>query len=63
MTIRFTYWRERDGMYLGYLNEYPEHWTQGSSLEDLKEHLRELHDMFRSEDIPGIRREAELEVA
>jgi len=50
-------------MYLGYLNEYPEHWTQGSSLEDLKEHLRELHDMFRSEDFPGIRREAELEVA
>jgi len=36
MKARFTFWKERDGRYLGYLNDYPGHWTQGESLEDLK---------------------------
>ena len=34
----FTYWRESDGNFLGYLNAYPDHWTQGDDLEDLKVH-------------------------
>ncbi len=62
MTTRITYWKEEDGRYLGYLNDYPEHWTQGEDLEDLKEHLRDLHAMFGAEEIPGIRREVELEI-
>jgi predicted RNase H-like HicB family nuclease len=36
-TFSFTYWKESDGRYLGYLNDYPDHWTQGETLEDLKE--------------------------
>jgi predicted RNase H-like HicB family nuclease len=63
MRTRFTYWKEADGRYLGYLNEYPEHWTQGENLDDLKEHLRDLYGMFGAEEIPGIRREEELEIA
>ena len=47
----------------GYLNEYPDHWTQGDDLADLQEHLRDLHQTFSSEEIPGIRKETELEVA
>lgn len=50
-------------MYLGFLKEYPDHWTQGESLDDLKENLRDLYETFRKESIPGIRKEAELEVA
>ena len=61
--ISFTYWRESDGKYLGYLNEYPDHWTQGNDLSDLKDHLADLHDLFASEDIPGIKRVGELEIA
>jgi hypothetical protein len=34
MKVRFTYWRESDGRYLGYLKDYPDHWTQGETLED-----------------------------
>ena len=60
---KFTYWTERDGKYLGYLNSHPDHWTQGDDLDDLKAHLRDLHEMFSAEDIPGIRKVAELEVA
>ena len=63
MTTRFTYWIESDGGYLGYLNAYPDHWTQGDSIQDLKDHLRDLHETFSSNEIPGIRKEEELEVA
>lgn len=63
MTAKITYWQEKDGKFLGFLNDYPDHWTQGENLDDLREHLRDLHQMFASERIPGIRREEELEIA
>lgn len=63
MTIKFTYWKEADGKYLGYLHDHPDHWTQGESLDDLKEHLRDLHETFADEEIPGIRKVGELELA
>ena len=63
MKAQSTYWKESDGRYLGYLNEYPDHWTQGEDLEDLKEHLKDLFHIFSAEQIPGIRKVEELEVA
>ena len=63
MKTAFTYWKEPDGRYLGYLNDYPDHWTQGDNLEDLKDHLRDLIEIFSSEVIPGIRKVEELEYA
>lgn len=62
MKAQFTYWKETDGRYLGYLNEFPDHWTQGDDLEDLKEQLKDLYQEFSSEDIPGIKRVEEIEV-
>jgi predicted RNase H-like HicB family nuclease len=38
---KIIYW-EKEGAWLGYLQEYPDYWTQGETLEDLKEHLRDL---------------------
>ncbi|MGA0854953.1 MAG: type II toxin-antitoxin system HicB family antitoxin [Luteolibacter sp.] len=63
MKARVTFWQEADGKYLGYLNEYPDHWTQGEDLNDLREHLRDLYKLFTSDHIPGIKKEEELEVA
>lgn len=63
MKARITYWQEKDGKFLGFLNDYPDHWTQGEDLDDLREHLRDLYQMFTQEAIPGIRHEEELEVA
>ena len=48
---------------MGYLNSHPDHWTQGDDLEDLKIHLRDLFETFSTEDIPGIKKEEELEIA
>ena len=62
MKLQITHWREPDGKYLGYLNEYPDHWTQGDDLEDLKEHLRDLYQEFSKGDLPGIKKVEEIEV-
>jgi len=62
MTLEFTYWLEGDH-HLGYLNEFPDYWTQGDTLENLKEHLVDLYADLSSGEIPGIRRVATLQIA
>ena len=57
--MKIVCWEE-DGGWLGYLQEYPDYWTQGETLEDLKGHLRDLHMDVSSGEIPGIRRVEEL---
>lgn len=49
-------------MWLGYFEEFPDYMTQGESLSDLEEHLRDLYSDLTSGEIPGIRRVAELTV-
>ncbi len=56
------YWKQ-DEMWLGYFQEHPDYWTQGETLEDLKEHLRDLHADLASGTIAGIRRVDELAIA
>jgi predicted RNase H-like HicB family nuclease len=40
--VKIVVWAE-DGGWLGYLQNYPDYWTQGDTLEDLKEHLKDLY--------------------
>ena len=61
-TTQFIYWEE-DGAWLGYLHEYPDYWTQGETLDDLKDHLRDLYTDLTSGDLPGIRKMDELALA
>jgi predicted RNase H-like HicB family nuclease len=63
MKTKFTYWLEDDGKFLGYLNDFPDHWTQGESLQDLKDHLRDLYETFSAGNLPGIKKVEELELA
>jgi predicted RNase H-like HicB family nuclease len=60
-TVKIAYWQE-DEAWIGYLQDYPDYWTQGGSLEDLKEHLRDLYQDVTSGEIPGIRKVEELVV-
>lgn len=60
--INIVYWEEEGG-WMGYLQEYPDYWTQGDSLDDLKEHLKDLYQDIASDEIPGIRRIGELVIS
>ncbi len=57
-SIRYLYWQDGDA-WLGHLEEYPDYLTQGESLRDLEEHLRDLHKELSSGAIPSVRKLAE----
>jgi predicted RNase H-like HicB family nuclease len=60
--LGFTYWQDGSD-WLGYLDEFPDYMTQGSSVEDLREHLLDLYQELTAGVIPNVRRHAVLEVA
>jgi predicted RNase H-like HicB family nuclease len=60
--IKYIYWQDED-MWLGYLEEYPDYWTQGETIEELEENLRDIARELTSGSIPCVRRVAELELA
>lgn len=60
-TVEIVRWQE-DEAWIGYLQDYPDYWTQGVSLDDLREHLRDLYQDLTSGELPGIRKIEELVV-
>ena len=62
MTVKYVHWQE-DHVHFGYLADFPDYWTQGETLEDLKEHLLDLYRDLTSGQIPGIRKVDELIVS
>ena len=54
MTVRYVYWQENN-QWLGYLEEFPDYWTQGETVDDLKEHLRDLFEDLSQDLIPDTR--------
>ena len=60
-TIKIVVWEE-DGGWLGYLQDYPDYWTQGDTLEDLKEHLKDLYQDVTGGHVPGVRKVEDLVV-
>ncbi|WGV28284.1 type II toxin-antitoxin system HicB family antitoxin [Halotia branconii] len=59
---KYIYWQD-DDMWLGYLEEYPDYWTQGETEEELKKNLLDIYSELTSGNIQNIRRVAELEVS
>ena len=61
MNKKYVYW-ENEGMWIGYLEEYPDYMSQGETIEDLKENLKDIYKELNKGTIPSIRKVAELEV-
>ncbi len=61
-TRKYVYWQE-NSMWVGYLEEYPDYMTQGETLEELKENLKDIYKELISGEIQHVRRVAELEIA
>jgi hypothetical protein len=47
----------------GYIAEFPDYITQGESLVELQENLRDIYDELSGGKIPGVRHVAELQTA
>ncbi|OGU15911.1 MAG: hypothetical protein A2X61_01465 [Ignavibacteria bacterium GWB2_35_12] len=56
-----TYWQDGD-FWLGYINDYPEYVTQGLTLDELIENLKDIYHDLTNELIPGKRKSLELEL-
>lgn len=60
-TVKYVDWQEGSAC-LGYLQEYPDYWTQGETLDDLLDQLRDLYADLAGGHIPGARKLGELVV-
>lgn len=61
-TRRFVYWQD-DAFWLGYLDEFPDYMSQGETLDELKENLRDVDKQLSSGSLPIVKRVGELAVA
>ena len=55
MDLPYTYWEAKEGGYIGFLNQYPDYWTQGESIQELEKMLASLYsDIMQFEDIQPV---------
>ncbi len=60
--MNFTFWRDGK-FYIGFLNDYPDYQTQGTTKSKLTENLKDLLVDIQSREVPYIRKGEELLVA
>ena len=58
---KFIYYQE-DDMWIGWLEEFPDYRTQGETLDDLRENLKDIYEELMSGGIPNVRHVGELVV-
>lgn len=61
-TKKFIYYKDGN-MWIGWLEEYPDYRTQGETLDELEENLRDIYADLSSDAIPYVHRVGELRVA
>ena len=49
MELAYTYWEGESEWLVGYLNEYPEQWTQGKDIKELEEMLLDIYENFQED--------------
>jgi predicted RNase H-like HicB family nuclease len=59
---KYVFWQDGD-MWLGYLEDYPDYWTQGETLDKLKKNLFDIFKELTSGEIPAVRKTAELHIS
>ena len=52
---KYVYWQDND-IWLGYFEEYPDYLTQGESLNELKDNLKDIYSDLSAGHIPCVRR-------
>jgi predicted RNase H-like HicB family nuclease len=60
-TRKFVYYQEGN-VWVGWLEESPDYRTQGSTLDELKENLKDIYEDINAGKIPQVRKYGELAV-
>ena len=55
-------WQD-ETMFIGYLEAFPDYWTQGETVKALGENLRDIFTELTSGTIPCTRKVAQLQIA
>ena len=58
----YIYWQD-ETMFIGYLEAFPDYWTQGETVKALEENLRDIFTELTSGTIPCTRKVAQLQIA
>jgi predicted RNase H-like HicB family nuclease len=61
-TKKFMYYQDED-MFIGWLEDFPDYKTQGETLDELKENLKDIYEELTSGRIPSVLHVGELRVA
>jgi predicted RNase H-like HicB family nuclease len=59
--IKFVYYQENE-LWVGWLEEYPDYRTQGTTLDELRANLKDIYEDLSSGKIPHARKVGELAV-
>ena len=60
-TKKFVYYQE-DDIWVGWFEDYPDYRTQGSTLDELRENLKDMYADLSTGEIPHVRKHGELVV-
>jgi predicted RNase H-like HicB family nuclease len=60
--VRYIHWQDGN-MWLGYLEDYPDYMTQGESIAELQENLKDIYEDLTGGHIPGVRKVSEFRIA
>lgn len=58
-SVQYVHGQEGDS-WPDYLEDYPDDWTQGETLQDVVEHLKDLDLDLSGRHVPGARKVGEL---
>jgi predicted RNase H-like HicB family nuclease len=50
MEVSYTYWEADDGWFVGFVDNYPDHLTQGHDLAELEEMLADVYQIRQDEE-------------
>ncbi|HCE56202.1 MAG TPA: hypothetical protein DER09_00030 [Prolixibacteraceae bacterium] len=62
MELKFKYWKDNN-FWVGYLELFPDYWTQGKDEDELQENLRELYVELTSGELPNPIKQGILKIA
>jgi hypothetical protein len=46
--LEYTYWAAKEGGFIGYINDYPDYWTEGDTREELQRMIVSLYGDVRA---------------